>query len=262
MNMTQAVVKPAAARPPAEARVGVEAVNRAISLLRALEASAKPMTLADLARATGLYKSTILRLLVSLENSRLVVRRPDQRYALGTFAWRLGCAFNTSFDLKATVLPVLQSLIEQGTESPSFHVRHDEELRRCLCRLDSNHSTLDRVREGDLLPLRRGAPGRVLRTLGRGLPMGEGVPLLFVSYGERDPSCAAVATAVFGPGGDLMGSLSLSGPLERFTPATVRKMTRPLLAAAERITRSLGGEWPADRPAIFNLSGKKEVAEL
>jgi len=39
-------------------------------------------------------------------------------------------------------------------------------------------------------------------------------------------------------------------------------MTRPLLAAAERITRSLGGEWPADRPAIFNLSGKKEVAEL
>ena len=63
---------------------GVAAVNRAISLLAALEATAKPLTLADLARATGLYKSTILRLLVSLEHvlpniaSVIIVQAPIQ----------------------------------------------------------------------------------------------------------------------------------------------------------------------------------------
>lgn len=232
---------------------GVAAVNRAIALLAALEASAKPMTLADLARATGLYKSTILRLLVSLEGGRLVARCPDQRYVLGPFAWRLGCAFDATYDLKATVLPVLQWLIEQGTESPSFHVRHDDETRLCLCRIDSNHSTLDRVREGDLLPMRRGAPGRVLRMLAPGLPLREGTPLVYASYGERDPSCAAVATGVFGAGGELVGALSLSGPLERFSAKAVKKMTKPLLVAAARATRALGGKWPSKNAAISKL---------
>jgi len=239
--------------PRTATRPGVEAVNRAIALLSALEANAKPMTLADLARATGLYKSTILRLLVSLEGGRLVARRPDQRYALGPFAWRLGCAFNASFDLKATLLRVLQWLIEQGTESASFHVRHDDETRLCLCRIDSNHPTLDRIREGDLLPLRRGAPGRVLRTLAPGLPLGEGTPLIYASYGERDPSCAAVASGVFGAGGELVGALSLSGPLERFSARAVKRMTKPLLVAAERATRALGGTWPSKNAAISNL---------
>jgi DNA-binding IclR family transcriptional regulator len=208
------------------------------------------MTLADLARATGLYKSTILRLLVSLEGGGLVARRPDQRYALGPFAWRLGSAFNSIFDLKATVEPVLQWLIEQGTESASFHVRHDAETRMCLCRIDSNHATLDRVREGDLLPLQRGAPGRVLRMLASGLPLDDGTPIVYASYGERDPSCAAVATAVFGAEGELLGALSLSGPLERFSVQAVKGMTKKLLVAAERATRALGGSWPANSAMI------------
>lgn len=240
------------ANPP-----GVAAVNRAIALLAALEASAKPMTLADLARATGLYKSTILRLLVSLEGGRLVTRRPDQQYALGPFAWRLGSAFSATMDLKATVLPVLQWLIEQGTESPSFHVRHDDETRLCLCRIDSHHPTLDRVREGDRLPMRRGAPGSVLRMLARGLPLGDATPLVYTSYGERDPSCAAVATGVFGAGGELVGALSLSGPLERFSAQAVKGMTKPLLVAAERATRALGGAWPARNATISNLDVKR-----
>jgi DNA-binding IclR family transcriptional regulator len=234
------------------ARPGVAAVDRAIALLGALEATAKPMTLADLARATRLYKSTILRLLVSLEDSRLVVRRSDQRYALGPFAWRLGSAFDATFDLKATVLPICQWLIDQGTESPSFHVRHDDETRICLCRIDSKHSTLDRVREGDLLPLRRGAPGRVLRVLARGLPLDDGTPLVYASYGERDPACAAVATGVFGADGGLVGALSLSGPLERFSAPAVKKMARPLLSAAARATRAFGGTWPTRHARILD----------
>jgi len=238
------------------ARPGVEAVNRAIAVLVALEANAKPMTLADLARATGMYKSTILRLLASLESGRLVARRPDQRYALGPFAWRLGCAFDATFDLKETLVPVLHWLIEQGTESPSFHVRHDDETRLCLCRIDSNHPTLDRVREGDLLPMRRGAPGRVLRMLASGLPLRDGTPLVYASYGERDPSCAAIATGVFGAGGELVGALSLSGPLERFSARAVKRMLKPLLAAAARATRALGGTWPSKNAAIWNLDAR------
>ncbi len=89
--------------------------------------------------------------------------------------------------------------------------------------------------------------------LTEGLPLGEGTPLVYASYGERDPSCAAVATGVFGAGGELVGALSISGPLERFSARAVKRMTKPLLVAAERATRALGGAWPSKNASISNL---------
>ena len=142
-------------------------------------------------------------------------------------------------------MPVLQWLIEQGSESASFHVWHDENTRVCLLRIDSNHSTLDRIRPGDLLPIRRGAAGKVLRAFVDGQAAAATQPLVHSSFGERDPACAAVAAPVFGPAGEMLGALSLSGPQERFSEAAVKKMGKWLLAAGERATISLGGRWPS-----------------
>jgi DNA-binding IclR family transcriptional regulator len=227
-----------------EKNEGVAAVDRAFKIVSALEANARPLGLADLARETGMYKSTLLRLLASLERNTLVVRRPDSKYALGQFAFRLGRAFETTYHLKECVVPVLEWLVTQDTESPSFHAWHDEDSRLCLFRIDSRHATLDRVRAGDILPIRRGAAGKVLRLFRKGLSSVGATPLMQVSYGERDPSCAAVSCPVFGPAGELIGALSLSGPLERFSSSAVKKMTKPLIAAGERTTRALGGTWP------------------
>jgi DNA-binding IclR family transcriptional regulator len=233
---------------PVAASEGVAAVERALRIVAALEASAQPLSLADLARATGMYKSTLLRLLATLERRTLVMRRPDLKYSLGQFAFRLGRAFEATYHLKECVLPVLEWLVAHGTESPSFHTWHDQDTRLCVFRIDSHHSTLDRVRAGDVLPLRRGAAGKVLRIFRKGLLAAKGAPPIQASYGERDPSCAAIACPVFGPSGELMGALSLSGPLERFSAAAVKKMSKSLAVAAERATRSLGGNWPAQIP--------------
>jgi DNA-binding IclR family transcriptional regulator len=235
-------------------------VDRALAIVTALEAEAAPMTLAELARVTGLYKSTLLRLITSLERHALVVRRADQRYALGDMALRLGQAFESTYHLKECVLPVLEWMIDQGTESPSFHVWHDDDRRMCIFRIDSKHSTLDRVRAGDLLPIRRGAPGKVLRVFKNGYA--HGVDLVHASYGERDPACGAVSCPVFGPGGELVGALSMSGPLERFSPPAVKKMTRPLLSAAEKATRALGGSWPGGAGAHSTVSDARRTREV
>jgi DNA-binding IclR family transcriptional regulator len=244
---------------PRQNRNGVAAVDRALAIAAAVEAAAGPVTLAELARATGLYKSTLLRLLASLERYALVVRRADQRYALGHFALRLGQAFEATYHLKECVLPVLEWLIEQGTESPSFHVWHDDDMRLCVYRIDSKHSTLDRVRAGDLLPIRRGAPGKVLRAFKNGYAQARGAELVYPSYGERDPACAAVSCPVFGPGGELVGALSLSGPLERFSVIAVNKMSRPLLTAAKKATHALGGPWPGASAAQAGVGESKKA---
>ena len=225
---------------PKDAAGGVAAVDRALSVIAAFVGAAAPLGLADIARTTGLYKSTVLRLLASLEKNTCVVRLADGRYTLGAMAFRLGHAYEQSHGIKARLLPLLQNLVSQGCESASFHIWHGPEQRLCLLRVDSHHSTLDRVRTGDLLPLRRGAAGRVL--VANTPPGRPEAHLVIPTFGERDPACAGVACPVFGPGSSLVGALSLSGPMERFTPAAVAAMSRPLLLAAVAATEALGGD--------------------
>lgn len=226
---------------------GVAAVDRALSILSALESEPEPLTLSDLARKTGLYKSTILRLMETLHAYGYVVRILETRYALGPTVYRLGMAYERRNPLREHVLPIFQQLVESGTESPSFHIRHDTESRLCLFRQNSNHSTLDRVHVGDILPLHRGAAGKVLLAFeGQEGDEAERIRGQYyaLSLGERDTSCAGIAAPVFGADGGLVGSLSLSGPRERFTDENIARMRPLLLEAVQEITESLGGRFP------------------
>ena len=220
---------------------GAAAVDRALAIVLAMESTARPISLADIARATGMYKSTLLRLLASLVKAGLVARRADQTYVFGSLAFRLGRAFDATYHLKDALMPALEWLVENGTESASFHIWKDSEQRVCVFRVDSNHSTLDSIHVGDFLPMKRGAPGKVLRAFAEGERINEDVPLVHTSFGERDPACAAIACPVFGASGELLGAVSLSGPRERFTDASIKRMEKLLLQAASMATQSLGG---------------------
>ena len=226
---------------------GVAAVERALAIVSALERANGPVSLADLSRLTGFYKSTILRLMASLEGNGYVTRLRDGGYDLGPAAFRLGIAYERRNGLRGHVLPVLQELVDRGTESSSFHVRQDAGHRLCLFRVDSRHATLDRVAAGDIYPIRVGAGGHVLLAFdGEAGPRYDAIRAegWALSQGERDPACAAVAAPVFGPTG-LFGTLSLSGPRERFSPERIAAMRAELLPQAEKLTRTLGGTWPA-----------------
>jgi len=228
---------------------GVAAVDRAFAIISALETSDTPPTLSEISRATGLYKSTILRLLESLQDAGYVVRVEETRYALGPTVMQLGLAYDRSNPLRHHILPVFDRLVAQGTESPSFHVRQTADERLCLFRRNSTHSTLDRVNVGDRLPLRRGAAGKVLLAFGDPAEPGPEMDAIrdtcfAVSLGERDPLCAGVAAPVFTGGGRLLGALSFSGPRERFTEMDVARMKPEMLDAARGLSAQLGGGYP------------------
>jgi DNA-binding IclR family transcriptional regulator len=213
-------------------------------VVAAFEGQVEPLSLADLADRTDLYKSTLLRLIESLEGFGYVVRRPDGRYQLGPAPLRLAVSYQRASGLADILLPIMREMVAAGTESPSFHVRYDEEQRLCTLRADSNHSTLDSVSAGLLLPLSRGAAGRVILAFNG--KRGEAFDavrtnLVAYSYGERDPDCAAVACPVFDAWDHFVGALSLSGPMVRFTKPAVKRMTSLLLDAAIKVTGARGG---------------------
>lgn len=217
---------------------GAAAVDRAISLLAAFQPGDQALSVTALAERTRLYKSTVLRLLASLAQGRLVQRTADGRWALGPEVARLAALYSASFSLEAVVLPEMQALVQRTQESVSFHVRQGEQ-RLVLHRVDSPHLLRDHVRAGDVLPLERGAGGRVLMAFSGAVgPLHEQVRRDgFVQLaGDRVPGLVGISAPVWNAAGELVGALTLTAPEARLQPGFADE----LRASAARLSARLG----------------------
>ena len=117
---------------------GVAAVDRALSILDAL--TDDKVTLAELSKRTDLYKSTVLRLLKSLEKFGYVLRSADGSYRLGSKVLHLGVA-----------LPApLQDLRDRAAGARASQRRGPR--RRVVLRLRGRQAGLPAPRRGDAAP--------------------------------------------------------------------------------------------------------------
>jgi DNA-binding IclR family transcriptional regulator len=218
---------------------GVAAVDRALAMLDAFTAERASLSLAEISAFTGLYKSTILRLMASLIRRRYVVQLEDGGYRLGAMLAHLGGIYHRSFRLEDHVLPVLRRLVDTTGESASFYVREGDK-RLCLFRVDSPKWVRDHVPVGLLLPLAQGAAGKVLVSFAN--PNQAKVKLPIATVGALTADSAGLAAPVLGRNNVLMGALTLSGPKTRFTKQSQASMASGLIAAAIRLTGDLGGD--------------------
>ena len=223
---------------------GVAAVDRALSLLAAFQDGDAALSLAELAERTRLYKSTVLRLLASLEHGGWVQRQDDGRYGVGAAVTRLHAVYEQSFSLDKLVMPVLKALVKATGESAAYHVRQGRE-RLCLYRVDSPHPVRDHARVGDLLPLGKGAGGRVLvafdAELGDWLKKdrnhyarvrADGYEAL---VGDRHSEIAGISAPVFRKDGELAAALTLTMPVHRYDERYVKNV----LEAARELSAKL-----------------------
>lgn len=202
---------------------GVAAVSRALSILCVFESNDVRLSLAEIARRSSMYKSTVSRLIESLEAYRMLSRDKRGDYGLGVELIRLGALARRSVGGYDDITLTLQHLMEKTGESATYYVRRDN-LRLALYRVDSPKSVRDHIRVGDLLPLNLGAAGRVLR--GDSVAKNSSNPFKTVlSLGERDGEVAAVAGPVYS-GKDLVAALSVSGPINRFTDKNVASISK------------------------------------
>ena len=229
-----------------ESKQGVAALERALSILEAFRDRSKGpgRTLAELSASTGLYKSTILRLCVSLERFSYIKRLENGAYSLGPAVFQLGQNYRSSFLEVSDVRPVLLDLVAKTRESASLWVLEGHS-RVCLMRVDTPQHVRDTsIREGVRLPLDRGATSDILRAFsgGRGASENKAYKARHASsIGGYLPDLAGISRPVFGAGDTFVAALTLAGPSSRFTPAVVGDFEEALLDAARRITGVLGG---------------------
>lgn len=210
----------------------VEAVERALTLLEAFSADRREFSLTELANATSFHKSTILRLMASLEYFGYAVRDERGIYRLGPAFARMAPLAGDGPQLGNLVRPILESLRDASEETASFYIRDGDE-RICRLRENGRLEVRHHLEEGIRLPLGRGAAGRVLNYE---TPRGQ----VAISKGERQLGLSAAAIGIYNAEGELMGALALSGPSERFDVLVRDRYVALLTQYASLLER----QWP------------------
>jgi DNA-binding IclR family transcriptional regulator len=226
------------------AEKGAAAVDRALSIVNALGDARRALTLSETAAATGLYKSTTLRLLASLKRAGFVAQDDDGRYRLGSTIYRLAGACERTAAVEDAVAPVLKRIVDETGESVGFFVQEGDK-RFCLLRVDSPRPLRHHIEVGVARPLDLGASGRVLKLFENGATQAKPrdlAALPIVVLGDDIPDLAAMAVPIFGLGGRTLGAISVSGPLSRFDRRLVAKVKPLLRDIAIALTDRLGGD--------------------
>jgi DNA-binding IclR family transcriptional regulator len=225
---------------------GAAAVDRALTLLAAFQPGDGALPLAELAARTGLYKSTALRLLASLEHARLLQKLDDGRYAIGAEVARLHGLYAASFSLDRVVLPVLRQLVRATGESAAYHVLQGQPpnfVRLCLFRVDSPQPVRDHIQAGDVLPADKGTGARVLLAFDperlktasardRRLAAEIRARGFYAATGDRLAEVAGISAPVFAADGRIAAALTLTMPSHRYD----ERFAKPVLEAARRLT--------------------------
>ncbi len=88
----------------------VQSVDKAMTLLEILLRHRAPMSLQELAAASGYPKSTTHALLATMRGHAVIEQREDGRYALGIRLFECGCAVSSAWDIGRLAHPHLEQL--------------------------------------------------------------------------------------------------------------------------------------------------------
>lgn len=235
---------------------GVIAVDRAIDILNAFRWGDEGLSLAEMANRTGLHKTTILRLAVSLQASGMLARSANGEFRLGANILKLSAILRASQRLDREVQPFLEKLADACEESASLFIR-DGDARICLVRVEAKQSVRDSARRLVPMALDDTSAGLVLRGLGgQWVDPAEGPFRPIFTSGVTDPQTASLSAPVFDAEGDVVGAMTVSGPAFRLTPDVAKQHAPKLVAQAEAFSASLG--YRVDMPPARSTAPRKD----
>jgi len=117
--------------------VGVQSVDRALSIIETLAEDDEGYRLSDLAVRTGLSTSTVHRLLATLEKRRFVhFDRYESKWHVGAQSFSVGATFARRRNFAAQAMPYLRKLRDQTRETANLAVVDDESII-VLARIES-----------------------------------------------------------------------------------------------------------------------------
>jgi DNA-binding IclR family transcriptional regulator len=245
----------------------VQSVARAIAILRSFTEYEPELRVTELAHRLGLHKSTVSRILATLQAGGLVSRNPESgRYRLGLGLIGLAGVALGRLDVRGVAQPYLNDLVASTQETVNITVIEGHE---CV--------NIERARSpqpiryegwiGRRTPLHCTAAGKVLlaylpdreRSVRLALPLVKytsqtvtddqtlinilkeiRLQRYAIVHEEFEAGFSGIAAPIFNHEGQAVAAVSVSGPTYRMGPGIVESFINPLQETAQTISAEMG----------------------
>jgi len=243
----------------------VQSVDRAITILEQLAREGES-SVTEIAARLGVHKSTAFRLLATLESHRLVEQVNDRgRYRLGVGNLRLAGATTARLDVVREARPLTRQLATDSGETVNITVRSDESALY-LDQVAGSSALQSHNWVGQRIPLHATSNGKVLLSELSQHDVDEALPHLprftehtitsrerlraeldgvrrvgyALAVDELELGLTAAAAPIRSAHGDIIASMSISGPTFRLTGHRLEETVPLVVAAALEVSHRLG----------------------
>jgi DNA-binding IclR family transcriptional regulator len=247
----------------------ITAVKHAISVLRCFSGKDIALGVTELAARVGLHKSSVSRIVATLEEAQFVQRdEATGRFKIGMGLVALSAPALVDLRLDDIVRPFLRELAARAGETASFNI-WDGSAAVCIDQELSATTIAYRAPLGIRRPAHCTSVGKVLlahapetdieKILGAPLPRFTPRTVTSrsaltaelskvrqqgyaVNNGEYGGDVGAIAAVVKGASKNVVGAISLTIPIYRFQRKRRLELKDIVVNAAQQLSRRLGGE--------------------
>jgi DNA-binding IclR family transcriptional regulator len=241
-------------------------LSRGLQILEFLVQEPEPQRASQIARATGLDRSAVNRLLRELENHALVSRgRDDARYRIGNAMVALSAVVMQRVDIRRLARPFMEELVRATGETISLNIRSGRNWV-CIETCPSPQAISRVIPIGETVPLYAGPTSKaILAFLDQSeieSIVNEALAVDWERYrdiysdlelvranryialpSDRAPGVAGLSGPVFNAE-DIVGAITVSGPSGRWTQEAMEAASGLLVAACSNLSSSLGYDPP------------------
>lgn len=232
----------------------------------------------ELAGILGTAPSTTHRVLTMLAETGYVSRDDDGRYAVGFELQRLAWRVAARFPAPAVAEPVLRALTDETGETSALGLF--DPIRRQItfvAQVETQHRLRYMAELFHSIPIHAGASGlsilaflepalreRILRPAGgleaitpetlttpadlEAAMAGIRAQGYAITHGQRATGAVGIAAPVWNAEGTVLGNIMVTIPEQRYDPALEPRLAAAVLAAAQAMTRVVGGRAPLRLP--------------
>lgn len=244
----------------------VRSVERSIKILKAIGSSDCGLTVSEISEKVALHSTTVIRLLATLLSENFVQR--DSRTLAYSFGEGLVGFFKKSSpreDLKKIAYPKMQELVRQTSETVALFVVSGTK-RVCIEKIEGLHPIRWHIDVGDSAPLGISSSGKLLlanapaslinTVLKKKLTLIDGTLVdsekllnelqtirkqgYACSFSENSFDGAGISVAIRNQYKEVVGSLTILGPISRIKIDNLKTYKNILLTTAQNVSSELG----------------------
>ncbi|MCT6922868.1 IclR family transcriptional regulator [Metasolibacillus sp.] len=245
----------------------LKTLNLSIAVLRMFTKEKPTWGGRELAVAMGLNHTNLYRILETFEMNGFITKDPvTKKYSLGIALWELGMNMYDSLNIDQLCIPILENLQKETGETAIFTVLNGLEALTLL-KVEPENKVKFSVSRGSRTPLYVGASYRSMLAYLTEEQISQVIdqPLIAytertmidakeirqeleniringyaVSQGEYTVDVLAVAMPIFNSNQQIVASVTVSGPLYRFTEQKIGDVIEPLARTKKEIESIIG----------------------